>query len=308
MDYFASRRIIPCNIFHGVSGNALHSFATAKKARVRTVLEHPMAHPRRWQAEVLEECRRAAVQPRRCETVLPESLIRRREKEFNLCDRIVVPSSFAKATFAAEGVGNTETILPGIDAELFHPGDSGRAAGTFRVAYTGRLDLGKGVLYLLKAWKQLRLKEAELVLMGEVRPEIEKTLAEHAGEHVRITGFLPRTQVAEQLRRSSLFVFPSLHEGLAQALLEAMGSGIPAIATPNSGAEDCIAHGEDGFVVQPRSAEEIAERIEWCYRNREAVGWMGQNARKKVNLNFTLNSYRKRVMAFYEDLAASIYP
>jgi glycosyltransferase involved in cell wall biosynthesis len=246
------------------------------------------------------------VDPRNCETVLPDSLIRRREREFLLCDRIVVPSSFAKATFAAEGVGTAETILSGIDADLFRPAESPRVAEPFRVCYSGRLDLGKGVLYLLKAWKQLRLKNAELVLMGEVRREIGGLLPKYAGEDAKIMGFLPRVQAAEQLRRSSLFVFPSLHEGLAQSLLEAMASGVPAIATPNSGAEDCITNGEDGFIVRPRSVEEIAEKIEWCYRNREALGWMGQNARKKVAAKFTIDGYRGRVVNFYERLVSGV--
>jgi len=305
-DYVASGHILPGDIFHGVTGSALHCLEVARRVGVKTVIEHRMVHPRRWQAEVLEECRTFGVHPRDCDTVLPQRMIVRREREFQLSDRIVVPSSFAKATFEAEGIRNTDTILPGIDAELFRPGNSRTSGERFRVCYSGRLELGKGVLYLLKAWKQLRLKNAELVLMGAVRPEIKHALREYVGEEVRITGFVPRAEVAEELRRGSLFVFPSLHEGLAQSLLEAMASGVPAIATPNSGAEDCITDGEDGFLVRARSSEEIAERIEWCYRNREALKQMGSNARKKVEAKFTTQCYRARLVEFYERLTSGV--
>lgn len=305
-DYAASRHIRPGNIFHGITGNALHCLEVARRVGVRTVIEHRMVHPRRWQAEVVEECRRFGVHPKDCDTVLPQRMILRREREFELSDRIVVPSSFAEATFGAEGIRNTSTILPGIDTDLFRPGNNRNSGERFRVCYSGRLELGKGVLYLLKAWKQLGLKDSELVLMGTVRPEIKHALREYQGEDVRITEFVPRTEVAEELRRSSVFVFPSLHEGLAQSLLEAMASGIPAIATPNSGAEDCITDGEDGFIVRPRSSEEIAERIAWCYRNREALEWMGNNARKKVEAKFTTQCYRARLVEFYERLTSGV--
>jgi glycosyltransferase involved in cell wall biosynthesis len=301
-DYVASRRIRPANVFHGITGNALRSFAEAKQLGAVTVLEHPMVHPRRWQLEVLEECSHFGVHPRKCHTVLPEPLIRRREREYQLSDRIVVPSSFARSSFEQERFSNAEVILPGIDECLFHPPNRRGASQLFRVCYTGRLELGKGVLYLIEAWKRLRLKNAELLLIGAVRPEIKETLTALSSDGIRITGFLPREIVAQQLRQSSLFVFPSLHEGLAQSLLEAMASGLPVIATPNAGAEDCITTGQDGFVVQARDVAELAESILWCYRNRDALEPMGKNARAKVESVFTMNSYRARMTGFYEGL------
>lgn len=301
-DHMVSRRIQPANVFHGITGNAFRSLQKARPAGIVTVIEHPMVHPRRWQSEVLEECRRFGVNPRDCDTVLPEPLIRRREQEFALADKIVVLSRFALSTFEAAGPKNAETILPGVDAELFRPDEARRMADPFRICYVGRLEMGKGVLYLLKAWKQLKLKNAELLLMGEVRPEVARRLTEYVDESVRIAGFVPRIVMAQELRQSSVFAFPSLHEGFGLVLLEAMASGVPVIATRSSGAPDCVTEGEDGFIVQPRSVDEIAGRIEWCYRNREALEWMGQNARRKVETNFTLQCYRARLVAFYERL------
>ena len=304
-DYVVSRQILPGNIFHGVTGNALRCLQVAKEAGIRTVIEHPMAHPRRWQAEVLEECRRFGVNPRDCDTVLPEVLIRRREQEFALADKVVVLSRFASSTFEAEGVKVAETILPGVDEKLFRPEESRRAGDRFRVCYAGRLEMGKGILYLLQAWKQLKLKNAELVLMGEMRPEVAKAVEEYVGESVRMAGFVPANELAKEMRQASVFVLPSLHEGFGLVLLEAMASGVPVIATENCGAPDCVTEGEDGFVVRPRSCEEIAARIEWCDRNREALKWMGQNARKKVEAKFTMQAYRERLVDFYRRLSAS---
>ena len=304
IDYVVSQRILPASVFHGITGTALRSLKKAKEAGAVTVIEHPMAHPRRWQAEVLEECGRFGVNPRDCDTVLPEPLIRRREREFELADKIVVLSTFAKATFDAEGVGKAETILPGIDTELFRPAEARPPEDGFRVCYAGRLEMGKGILYLLEAWKRLKLKDAELLLMGEVRPEIRRVLGEYAGENVRMVGFVPPPAMAEELRQCSVFLFPSLHEGFGLVLLEAMASGVPVVASRNSGAPDCVTEGEDGFMVEARAVEELAARIEWCYRNREALEWMGRNARRKVEEKFTLQCYRARLVAFYERLVS----
>lgn len=298
-DRVVAKRLLPGNVLHGLTGNARTSLGVARRHGMVTLLEHRMAHPRHWQREVLEECSRWGIRPRDCDTVLPERLIRRREQEFELSDRIIVPSRFVQSTFAAEGLANTEVVLPGIDEELFHPAESGGDKGTFRVCYTGRLELGKGVHYLLEAWEKLRLANAELVLMGDLRPEMKKSMSRYMDGRVRLTGFLPRERVAEELRQSSLFVFPSLHEGLAQSVLEAMASGIAVIATPNAGAEDCITNGQSGFVVPPRDANAIAEAIAWCYRNRDEVKKMGRRARVRVEADFTRSRYRARVLELY---------
>jgi glycosyltransferase involved in cell wall biosynthesis len=303
-DYIVSRRIEPASVFHGVTGNSLRSLEKAGQAGIVTVIEHPMVHPRRWQSEVLEECRRFGVNPRDCDTVLPEPLIRRREQEFARADKIIVLSRFARSTFEAEGLQKAETILPGIDENLFRPAEALRPADPFRICYMGRLEMGKGVLYLLKAWKQLKLKDAELLLMGEVRPEVARAVGGYMSSNVRMPGFVQSTAMAQALRRCSVFAFPSLHEGFGLVLLEAMASGVPVIATRTSGAPDCVTEGEEGFIVQPRSSEEIAEKIEWCYRNREALVWMGQKARRKVETNFTLQCYRARLVEFYERLVS----
>jgi len=298
-DRIVSERLLPANVLHGLTGNALASLVKAKRHGMATLLEHRMAHPRHWQREVLEECKRWGVRPRDCDTVLPEPLIRRREREFELSDRIIVPSRFVQSTFAAEGLANTDLVLPGIDEDIFHPRDAVRASDLFRVCYTGRMELGKGVHYLLEAWRKLRLANAELVLMGDVRPEMVRTLSQYLDGTIRLTGFLPKEMVAEELRRSSLFVFPSLHEGLAQSLLEAMASGIPAITTPNAGAEDCVTDGQDGFVVPARNADALVDSIAWCYRNRDELNLMGNRARARVEADFTRSCYQARVLEFY---------
>ena len=87
---------------------------------------------------------------------------------------------------------------------------------------------------------------SELVLAGHVSPEMEPILKKYEGSF-RLVGSLSREKLAEQMRQSSVFVLPSVEEGLALVIREAMASGLPVIATPNSGAEDAYDEGIGGF-------------------------------------------------------------
>jgi glycosyltransferase involved in cell wall biosynthesis len=96
-----------------------------------------------------------------------------------------------------------------------------------------------------------------------------------------------------------LFVFPSVNEGLARVLFEAMSSGLPVVATERSGAEDCIAQGIEGNVVPARNVEALAEALLWHYKNPQASATMGRAARSRIEREFTLPHYVERVIAVY---------
>ncbi len=108
----------------------------------------------------------------------------------------------------------------------------------------------------------------------------------------------------ELYRESDLFVFPSVNEGLAQVLLEAMATGLPVVASELSGAQDCITEGKEGFIVAAREVERLAEAIRWCYEHRDETRAMGRAARAKIQSQFTLDHYNQRMIALYRGLAS----
>jgi glycosyltransferase involved in cell wall biosynthesis len=172
--------------------------------------------------------------------------MRRREREFETCDRIVVPSTVALQSFTEMGYGEKTEVVPiGVDADFFTPKGDAPPSPIFRVGYFGRAEPAKGLGYLLQAWKRLALPRAELVLVGEVKPQMKSLLKTYADPGLRLTGFLPQHEVAQRYRESSLFVLPSPNEGLAQVLLEATASGLPVVATDMTGATDCLENGRE---------------------------------------------------------------
>ncbi|HEY6937396.1 MAG TPA: glycosyltransferase [Terriglobales bacterium] len=300
----AAKWVVPGGIFHGLPGVALPSLQAATANGCKMLIENATVHPRHWQREVLHECAQFGVTPGACSAILPATLIRRMEREYDLCNIIIVPSAVARRSFEEFGLAHkTEVVTPGVDHQFFCPASEPVISPVFRACFVGRIELSKGITYLLQAWKLLALPMAELVLAGPIQPDIKPFLKQYAGSNVTVTGSLSPREVVEQYHAANVFIHPSPNEGLGLVLLEAMACGVSVIATDRSGAEDCVTHGKDGLIIPARSVNELAEAIWWCYRHRQELPGMGKAARQKVEQRFTRAHYEERQIEVYRSLA-----
>ena len=310
-DQLLAHWIVPSTIFHGRTGVCLASLQTAGRQGSRTLVEINARHPRHWEQTRIEESHRLGIKVSDGIVNLKERLLRRRDREFDLCDRIVLPSRVARQSFMEMGYGEkTELVPTGVDADFFSPKREipirePLEPPVFRVCFVGRVEPAKGVGYLLEAWKRLNLPRAELVLVGTAPPEMEPLLRTYANCNVRLTGFLSSREVARCYRESNLFVHPSPNEGLSQVLLEAMASGLPAVATNMTGAGECMTHGKHGLIVPARDVDALADAILWCSRHPDEIQSMGHAARARIESEFTLDHYNQRVMALYRAVAGT---
>lgn len=305
-DQLWSRWIPDCSVFHGWMGQSLACLGAAKKKGVTTLLENAGRHPNHFHRASWEECDRFAIPARDRSPLLPAALIGRMEREYEICDAIAVPSRLAHGSFAEFGYGDKAIVVPpGVDEQFFSPRPEATIKPLFRACFAGRVELAKGAGYLLQAWKRLGLANAELVVAGEVWPEMKALLRTHADSGVRATGFLKTAELLELYRESDVFLFPSLNEGLPQALLEAMASGLPVVTTELSGAADCVTDGKEGFIVAARDADRIAEAVLWYYEHRDETRAMGRAARARIEREFTLDHYSRRMIAVYRSLTGA---
>jgi glycosyltransferase involved in cell wall biosynthesis len=90
--------------------------------------------------------------------------------------------------------------------------------------------------------------------------------------------------VLELMRSCDVFVLPSIVEGRALVMQEAMSQGLPLIITPNTGGSDLIDEGRTGFLVPIRSPEAIATKLDWLADHREALPEMSLAARSRSQL------------------------
>ncbi len=84
---------------------------------------------------------------------------------------------------------------------------------------------------------------------------------------------VPYHQVHSVYRGADIFVYPSLHEGSALAIGEALASGLPVITTANAGS--VVRDGEEGYIVPIRDVEALMDRILTLYLDREPLGSPG---------------------------------
>jgi glycosyltransferase involved in cell wall biosynthesis len=164
----------------------------------------------------------------------------------------------------------------------------------FCLGAAGRLEEQKGHVHLLEALPQLQKEIPEIVLLvageGRRRAALEGRARELGIEGtVRFLGL--RRDMPCIYRALDLFVQPSLWEGLPLALLQAMGAGLPVVATEVGGALEVIEDGVNGRLVPPGQARTLAGAILELYRQPEARARLGQEARQTV-----LDRYSQEVM------------
>jgi glycosyltransferase involved in cell wall biosynthesis len=132
----------------------------------------------------------------------------------------------------------------------------------FVVLWVGTVSLRKGFMYLLEAFHKLKHPDKELRVIGPVSAEMDVLLKNKSLEGVNFLGPVPNQKLSEMYSTANVFVLPSLEEGLAMVQGEALACGCPIIGSVNSGAEDLITHGKEGFIVPIRSSEAILENLQ----------------------------------------------
>lgn len=297
-EWLASRRIpVSTNLFVGWSGTAEQGIHRARNLGSATVVERCSSHIRTQRMILREEYDRHGVEP-----VLPsQRIVEKEEREYEAADRVAVPSSFVERSFRERGFPTHRLLkIPyGVDPTEFEP--IGKEDDVFRVVFAGQLGLRKGVQYLLRAWSELDLPDGELLLLGSVRDEFEPWMERYAGQYHH-PGSLPQRELYKWYSQGTVFVLPSVEEGMAYVQLQAMACGLPLVCTPNTGGEDLIREGEEGFVLPIRDVEALKERLVWCYEHRDTSRAMGRAARRRVLDEFTWKDYGRRIVDAYREL------
>ena len=290
------------DFFHSWSGDCLRSLRVAKDRGIPSMIEIPTWH--RNKGRIKKSKTWSEIQ--RDEAPFPQStlnklLVTRQQvmEEYELADLILVLSEKARETFQIAGIPDEKLFLLGRGADPleFYPSES--PPKTFRVIFVGSLIRRKGVHLILEAWKHLNLPNAELVLCGGIGKDIEPLLRE-APPTVRAAGHVE--QVADELRRSSIHIFPSECEGAAKATYEAAACGLPQIATRESG--DMVKDGENGIIVPPNDVEAIARALTTLHANPGLVRQMGLAAHKRFLEGFTWEHFRHRLLDAYSKAIA----
>jgi len=126
--------------------------------------------------------------------------------------------------------------------------------------------------------------------------ELDAALAQY-----RYIPAMPHSQVLAEMERHDVLVLPTLSEGLALVVLEAMSRGMALVTTPNSGSVEIIRDGLDGFIVPIRSSSALAEKLELLAGDHELLAAIQESARKRAQ-EHSWERYRMALASAVEDI------
>jgi glycosyltransferase involved in cell wall biosynthesis len=258
-DNWLYRRIEPCDALIAISGAGLTTGPLVQSRYGKFICDRGSTH-QRFQDEVMAGEHRRWGLPY---TAPPAHILRREEAIYALADAITVPSNIALRSFLAMGVPAEKLhVIPyGVRLDKFTPTQP-TPADSFEILFAGQISLRKGIPYLLQAFARLRHPRIHLTLVGTVQDEIRPMLAVLPTQNVTFTGSIPQPELARLMSRSHVLALPSVEEGLALVLGQAMACGCPVVATAATGAEDLFTDGIEGFIIPPRDPIALADRLQ----------------------------------------------
>jgi len=178
-----------------------------------------------------------------------------------------------------------DVIPNGVELERFHPAKSKKDENILKLLTVGRLSVTKRVEMLIDAVEMLhkdgRKVHFTIVGGGAMEQKLRQIVLERGlGDIIEITGRIESEKMPELYRQNDIFISASMQEGMSNAMLEAMASGLPIITTRCEGVEELIA--DNGIIVEKANGKDIADAIRSLIQNQQVCISMSAAARKRA--------------------------
>lgn len=227
----------------------------------------------------------------------------------NNADAIICQSNFLKEEIERAGIhGKRFHIIPmGFHIGNFRPRDKAKSRKMLDlpiekkiILFVGHLIERKGVKYLIQAVKSVVGKHKDTLCLIVGKGELESSLKGMASElklndYVKFLGLKTNEEVSCYMNACDVFVLPSLNEGLPVVLCEALACGKPVVATNVAGTPE-IVNNDVGFLVKPKDAEDLAEKIEFALSKK----WDKKKILERAS-NFSTAASAKKLVKVYDD-------
>jgi glycosyltransferase involved in cell wall biosynthesis len=226
-------------------------------------------------------------------------------------DGIVTVSDFIRDLYIQAGFepDKLETMYLGIHDEVFQPGPAHPLHDPVRLVFIGSLWEGKGPQVVVRAMHILLqmagLPTFHLDVFGKgpesFRRRLENEIEEAGvGDQVTFHGFVPWERLVEEMHQSDIFVFPSVWgEPFAITPLQAMGCGLPVIATRAGGTPEGFEDGETALLIPPNDAEAMASAITRVVRDESLRTCLREKGIRDARERWGFDAYVGRLLEFY---------
>ena len=193
---------------------------------------------------------------------------------------------------------NIPVILNGIDLSKCIVKTNYEVNNYFNILHIGRFSEQKNHNGLIEAFSIFVKTHPNAILSligdGEKKEEIQQLVKERGiSDHVKFLGI--QNNVYSYLNNADVFILPSIYEGVPMTLIEAMGTGLPIIATAVGGVPDMLRNDEEGLIVNC-NVKELAEAMDILYIDKKKREYLGKNALKRSKIfsaENMANEYKK---------------
>ncbi|MBS1532641.1 MAG: glycosyltransferase family 4 protein [Bacteroidetes bacterium] len=180
-------------------------------------------------------------------------------------------------------------------------------AGPVKLLYLAWIESFKGIGDLLDVFERLRKEglniEADVYGNGGMFDEISQRVNNLGLADVfRLKGWADEPMKLKALAEADIFILPSYREGMPNALIESMASGLPCVSSEVGGVADLITHKENGMMFNPGDQDKLYENITYLYTNDELRQSMGSKAHQFILDKCSIGS----AAGFFEDLINTI--
>lgn len=202
------------------------------------------------------------------------------------------------------------TIIPnGVDTIRFNPKNPKIKKfdnKKINILFTGRIEKRKGLIYLLKAYSNLKTRYSDIRLIivgkGPLLKDHQNFIKKNKIKDVFFEGFVPIKELPYYYSTADIYCSPALFgESFGIVLLEAMASGIPVVAFNISGYNDVVSNLENGLLAIPRDVHDLTEKLELLIKDPNLRKELGSKGLIKAR-NHTWKTIAKKNIAFYHKI------
>jgi glycosyltransferase involved in cell wall biosynthesis len=231
----------------------------------------------------------------------------RLQRLFDSLDAAIASSRAARDAAALTFPGAYRIIPPGVDLELFRPGEEDAGPGPLRLLFAGADSRRKGLGVLLRSLRHLEDRAAELRLdvCGAATQERRYARLVPPAFEGRVTfhGRVPGEEIPALFRRAGAYCAPALGpESAALGLIEALASGTPVVASRLPGHDEVIRDHVDGLLVPRRDARALAEAIRSLLDDPDLRRRLGKDGLHRAR-RFDWDRVSTEIEAVYEEVA-----
>lgn len=262
------------DLVHAWPTAARHTIRVAHRHGIPVLLERPNAHTRYAYTAVAEESRRLGlVLPPGSEHAFDAEVLAREEAEYAAADFLLCPSDFVARTFRDEGYPAAKLLRHRYgyaEGEFYPPAPQAPRSEGLVVLYAGICNPRKGLHHALTAWRASGAAErGTFLICGNFLPSYRERIAALL-DHPSVQVLGQRRDLAEIMRRSDVFVLPTVEEGSALVTYEARACGCVLAVSDASGA--VCEHDVNALVHPMRDVATLTQHFAQLDRDRALLG------------------------------------